>query len=115
MSNLSTLSQHLSIQNLLVGSSLLPGEQTEIRLRVQIPSRYQREPIITRLVLQTAVEVNILAGILTPDSRESGWFDLELRGTRLQLEYSLDYLINLGVTIWDSSVNTFQESSDELK
>jgi ABC-type methionine transport system ATPase subunit len=80
-----------------------PSQQAQIRLKVQIPPRYHQEPIISRLALQTAIEVNILGGILTPNSRESGWFDLQLQGTRLQLDYALDYLNNLGITIWDSS------------
>jgi hypothetical protein len=49
---------------------------TEARVRVQIPSEYHQEPVISFLASEYRLQVNILAALLTGNAKESGWFDL---------------------------------------
>lgn len=97
------------IDNLKV--SALSGEKEETekpedtrtkgtRIRVQIPSQYHKEPVISYLASQYGLQVNILAALLTGKSKESGWFDLELRGSSEQIDNALIYLSDLNVELW---------------
>ena len=72
----------------------------QTRIRVQIPSQYHQEPVISYLASQYGLQVNILAALLTGKSKESGWFDLELRGTSQQIDNALIYLSDLNVQFW---------------
>ncbi|HEY9811506.1 MAG TPA: NIL domain-containing protein [Halomicronema sp.] len=73
---------------------------TEARVRVQIPSQYHQEPVISFLASEYRLQVNILAALLTGNAKESGWFDLELRGTSEQIDNALIYLSDLNVQLW---------------
>ncbi|MGI2904411.1 NIL domain-containing protein [Tolypothrix sp. VBCCA 56010] len=70
-----------------------------VHSRIRIPQRYNRQPIISRLVSRYNLTVNITAASLTSDSNEDGWFDLELSGNPPELAYSLSYLQGLGVDL----------------
>lgn len=89
----------LSLEN---GNSEEPEDRRTkgTRIRVQIPSQYHQEPVISYLASQYGLQVNILAALLTGKSKESGWFDLELRGTSQQIDNALIYLSDLNVQLW---------------
>jgi ABC-type methionine transport system ATPase subunit len=70
------------------------------RIQVQIPPKYSQEPIISTLANRYEIEVNIKSALLASNAQESGWFDLELYGTSVRLQQSLDYLAQLQIEIW---------------
>lgn len=73
---------------------------TQLRIKLRIPAQRRQEPIISHLIAQHGLSVNITAARLSPDLQEDGWFDLELRGTPQQLQQALAYLQSLNITIW---------------
>src|SRR4028119_1904935 len=68
---------------------------TQTRIRVRIPKEYNDEPVISRLVSDYGVTVNITAALLGANARDDGWFDLELRGKTPQIQSALTYLDEL--------------------
>jgi hypothetical protein len=93
-------------------SSPAPFSESTHRIRkhiqLQIPPQYSQDPIISTLA-RYEVEVNIYSALLAKNSSESGWFDLELRGTAERIQQAIDYLSSLHVEIW--SVNTAAKES----
>ncbi|MBD3883075.1 NIL domain-containing protein [Phormidium tenue FACHB-886] len=73
---------------------------SHVRIRIRIPKQYQREPIISNLITRHSLTVNIAAALLGANGREDGWFDLELHGSRAQIESALVYLNDLDLEIW---------------
>jgi len=51
------------------------------RIRVRIPKDYHQEPVISHLVSDYGLTVNITAAILGANAVGDGWFDLEVKGT----------------------------------
>ncbi|MCT7950758.1 NIL domain-containing protein [Ancylothrix sp. C2] len=97
------------IDNLRVSAPSLEKENTEqpedsrltqTRIRVQIPRQYHQEPVISYLASHYGLQVNILAALLTANSKESGWFELELRGSSQEIDNALIYLSDLNVQLW---------------
>ena len=82
----------------LVPSVSNKSNDTQIRLRIYIPQRYQQEPIISRLTSEYGLIVNITEAMLLPDNAQ-GKFDLELRGTPSQICSGLTYLEKLQLKI----------------
>ncbi|MFM7382959.1 MAG: NIL domain-containing protein [Microcystaceae cyanobacterium] len=81
-------------------TTILNGDRpSQARIRIQIPSHYQKEPIISQLASQYHLEVNILAAILGANAQGSGWFDLQLTGQPDKIQQGLTYLQQLGVEI----------------
>jgi len=78
---------------------------TQTRIRIRMPKDKTQEPIISRITSEYGVTVNILAALLGPNSRDDGWFDLELLGTANQIESALNYLKELNLEIWRNSDN----------
>lgn len=58
--------------------SLGKNRSTRTRIRIRIPKEYGDEPIISKLVSQYGLTVNISAAFLGASARDDGWFDLEL-------------------------------------
>ncbi len=71
------------------------------RIRVRISKDYHQEPVISRLISEYDLTVNIKAAILGRDAVGDGWFDLDLQGTPTQIENGLTYLQTLGLEVWD--------------
>jgi ABC-type methionine transport system ATPase subunit len=83
-----------------IGSAFSTPEAAQrVRERIQIPPQYAREPVISTLTTRYEVEVNILSALLATNSRESGWFDLELRGIPARIQEALNYLSGLQIEI----------------
>jgi len=76
---------------------------TNKRIRLRIPKDYHQEPVISRLVSEYGLTVNITAAILGANAVGDGWFDLELQGTDAQIQSALTYLRDLDLQVWDES------------
>jgi len=83
--------------------SLGENRFTRTRIRIRIPKEYGDEPVISRLVSQHGVTVNICAALLGASARDDGWFDLELRGKSDQIQSALTYLDEMDLEIWGES------------
>jgi ABC-type methionine transport system ATPase subunit len=73
------------------------------RIRLRIPKNYHQEPVISRLVSDYGLTVNITAAILGANAVGDGWFDLELKGTDSQIQSGLAYLQDLKLEVWDDT------------
>lgn len=78
---------------------------TQTRIRIRIPKDLHEQPVISRLVSHHGVTVNITAALLSANARDDGWFDLELQGTRQQIQSALTYLNELDLEIWGESTS----------
>ncbi|MEH2285932.1 NIL domain-containing protein [Nostoc sp.] len=76
---------------------------TKKRIRLRIPKDYHQEPVISRLVSDYGLIVNITAAILGANAVGDGWFDLELQGTDAQIQSGLTYLCDLKLEVWDDT------------
>lgn len=76
---------------------------TKARIRLRIPKEYTDEPVISQLVSNYGVTVNITAALLGANARDDGWFDLELQGTSQQIQSALTYLDEMKMEIWNES------------
>ncbi|MGG6268289.1 NIL domain-containing protein [Leptolyngbya sp. AN03gr2] len=78
-----------------------PSERTtEQRIRIRIPKHYHQEPVISHLVSQYHLTVNIVAAILGANANGDGWFDLNLKGSDTNIEAALSYLDELDLEVW---------------
>ncbi|MBD2100694.1 NIL domain-containing protein [Leptolyngbya sp. FACHB-261] len=84
----------------LTSSNLNRGTATRIRVKIRIPSEHRQEPVISRLISEHRLLVNITGAKLEDCPQAEGWFDLELHGTPPQLQQGLAYLQNLDIQIW---------------
>ncbi len=73
---------------------------TQRRVRMRIPKQFHQEPVISQLVSEYQVTVNITAAILGANASGDGWFDLELRGTEDHVLNALGYINDLGLEVW---------------
>lgn len=96
--NTTGLSKEADFQN-----STYDNRLTQIRILVSIPKDYHQEPVISRLISQHGVTVNIAAALLTANARDDGWFDLELKGTPQQISSALIYINDLDLEVWHDS------------
>ncbi|KYC37523.1 ABC transporter [Scytonema hofmannii PCC 7110] len=75
------------------------------RIRLRIPQEYHQEPVISRLVSNYGLTVNIAAAMLGSNGIGDGWFDLDLQGSCEQIESALIYINDLDLEIWHD-INT---------
>ncbi|MBD2448832.1 NIL domain-containing protein [Nostoc sp. FACHB-152] len=73
------------------------------RIRLRIPKDYHQEPVISQLVSDYGLTVNITAAILGANAVGDGWFDLDLKGTDTQIQNALNYLQHLELEVWDDN------------
>lgn len=73
------------------------------QIRVRIPQYHHQEPVISRLVSEYGLTVNIKAAILGQNAVGDGWFNLDLQGTEAQIENGLTYLQELKLQVWDEN------------
>ncbi len=79
---------------------------THKQIRLRIPRDYHEEPVISRLVSDYGLVINIRAAILGANAIGDGWFDLDLQGTNQQIELAITYLRNLALEVWDNTSNS---------
>jgi ABC-type methionine transport system ATPase subunit len=76
------------------------------RIRVRITQNHHQEPVISRLVSEYGLTVNIKAAILGQNAVGDGWFELDLQGRETQIHNGLNYLQELKLQIWDENTNS---------
>ncbi len=85
-------------------NSQLPASRlTQTRIKIHIPKDLHEEPVISRLISHYGLTVNIAAALLGSNTRDDGWFELELRGKPAQIQSALTYLNELDLEIWGQS------------
>jgi hypothetical protein len=90
-------------------------EPASVHSRILVPQRYNRQPVISRLVSRYDLTVNIKAASLTSDNDSDGWFDLDLSGNPQKLTNSLSYLQGLGVNLLELAIaNQIQSNQHPL-
>ncbi len=101
-----------SRQPIQISTSGAENMQTSTRVSIRIPKKYRQEPVISRLIGDCGLTVNIKAALLGNRGYTGGWFDLELWGNTQQIRDGLIYLSELDpgvyLEIWHES--TAQES-----
>ena len=70
-------------------------------VRIQVPKNLHEVPIISNLITEHNVIVNIRGAILDQKATGGGWFDLLLTGDSVQVESAVSYLRKVGVEIWN--------------
>lgn len=83
-----------------VSAMISDNQLTHKRIRLRIPKDYHQEPVISRLVSNYGLTVNITAAILGANGIGDGWFDLDLQGSSAQIESALTYINDLDLEIW---------------
>ena len=78
------------------------------RIQIQIPTQYAQEPVISTLTTRYGLDVNILSALLATNSRESGWFDLELHGVPARIDAAIAYLTQLRIEVLTDDAATQQ-------
>ena len=76
-----------------------PDKLTKTRIKIQVPPKYQTEPVISSLTTDYGLIFNITIALLK-GGQEDGIFHLELFGTPQQIQKALDYLLEKEVKIW---------------
>jgi ABC-type methionine transport system ATPase subunit len=77
--------------------------KTSNRIQIRIPKTYHQQPVISHLVSEYGVTINIAGALLAANAPEEGWFDLELQGNPQQIRSALVYLNDLDLEIWHRS------------
>jgi len=70
-------------------------------IRIQVPQSLHQVPVISTLITEYKLVVNIRGAILDQKAIGGGWFDLLLDGEDLNIEQSVLYLKDIGVEIWN--------------
>ncbi|MBD1821753.1 NIL domain-containing protein [Cyanobacteria bacterium FACHB-DQ100] len=79
-------------------SSLLRYQTlNRVRLRLEISASYHQEPILSRLVSDFNLVVNITGANLGKSNIGESYCDIEIRGTPQQISQGLIYLKSLNV------------------
>lgn len=71
-------------------------------IKVRIPEDLHGEPVISNLISQHGVTVNIVSATLGVNAG-SGWFHLSLKGTHAQIQTAIAYLNDLDIEIWEDN------------
>jgi ABC-type methionine transport system ATPase subunit len=88
-----------------ITSDPLYNRTTETQLRLRIPQDYHQEPIISHIITQYNLTVNITAALLGANGQGDGWFDLKLQGRSQDIEAALAHLNDLNLELWLGSEN----------
>lgn len=72
----------------------------EERIRLRIPKEYQQEPIISKLVSDFGLKVNINAAILGGNGQADGWFELRITGQQQTIASAVLYINKMGIETW---------------
>ncbi|BBC26919.1 NIL domain-containing protein [Pseudanabaena sp. ABRG5-3] len=71
-------------------------------IKVRIPEDLHGEPVISNLISQHGVTVNIVSATLGINAG-SGWFHLSLKGAYAQIQTAIAYLNDLDIEIWEDN------------
>ncbi|WP_019502393.1 NIL domain-containing protein [Pseudanabaena sp. PCC 6802] len=75
-------------------------------ITLRVPQTHHQEPIVSNFVSEHGLTVNITAALLGENTREDGWFNLELVGTDRQIQSALVYLEELDLEFWEKQNQT---------
>jgi ABC-type methionine transport system ATPase subunit len=75
-------------------------------ITLRVPQTYHHEPIVSNFVSEHGLTVNITAALLGENTKQDGWFNLELVGTDRQIQSALVYLEELDLEFWDKQRQT---------
>lgn len=70
-----------------------------IDIKLRIPEELHSEPVISNLISQHGLTVNIVSATLGINAG-SGWFHLSLRGNQAQIQTAIAYLNDLDIEVW---------------
>ncbi len=73
------------------------------QIRLRIPKNFHQEPVISRLVSDYGLTINITAAILGANAVGDGWFDLDLQGTTAQIDAAINHLQEIELEVWDEN------------
>ncbi|HYW19129.1 MAG TPA: NIL domain-containing protein [Nodularia sp. (in: cyanobacteria)] len=73
------------------------------QIRLRIPRNFHQEPVISRLVSDYGLTINITAAILGANAVGDGWFELDLQGLVTQIDDAINYLQDIELEIWDEN------------
>ncbi|WP_193198464.1 NIL domain-containing protein [Nostoc sp. MG11] len=79
--------------------SLIQKQTNRAKFHVCISKHYRYSPVIAGLV-SFGLTVNIVGASLNTNTKDDGWFDLEIWGNPQQIVFGLRYLKQLGLQIW---------------
>jgi ABC-type methionine transport system ATPase subunit len=73
------------------------------QIRLRITSNFHQEPVISRLVSDYGLTINITGAILGANAVGDGWFELDLQGTEAKIDDAINYLQEIKLEIWDEN------------
>lgn len=82
---------------------------TKHHITLRVPHNYHQEPIVSNLVADHGLTVNITAALLGENAKQAkqdGWFNLELVGADRQIQSALVYLEELDLEFWEKRSET---------
>ena len=71
-------------------------------VKIRIPEDLHSKPVISNLISQHGVTVNIVSATLGVNAG-SGWFHLDLKGSAAQIQTAIAYLNDLDIEIWEDN------------
>ena len=74
-------------------------------VKIRIPEDLHGEPVISQLISQYGITVNIISATLGVNAG-SGWFHLSFKGTQAQIQTAIAYLNDLDIEIWEDNSET---------
>ena len=74
-------------------------------VKIRIPEELHSEPVISNLILQYGITVNIVSATLGINAG-SGWFHLTLKGNQAQIQTAIAYLNDLDIELWQENIET---------
>ena len=75
-------------------------------ITLRVPHSYRQEPIVSNLVSDHGLTVNITAALMGENAKQDGWFNLELVGADKQIQSALVYLEELDLEFWEKQNQT---------
>ncbi|MDX2255121.1 MAG: NIL domain-containing protein [Pseudanabaenaceae cyanobacterium bins.39] len=77
-------------------------------IKIRIPDDLHSEPVISQLISQYGVIVNIISASLGANAG-SGWFHLNIQGTISQIQSAIAYLNDRDIEIWEDHRDSFSD------
>ncbi len=71
-----------------------------VSLRLRIPAELHDQPVLSALVREFNLHLNIVSALLSQTDRASGWFHVTLQGSDATLQAALAWLEDRRVDFW---------------
>jgi ABC-type methionine transport system ATPase subunit len=76
--------------------SAIADHLTQVSIQLRIPLEYREKPIISQMIADYGLTVNIRSALLVTNT--PGQFELELQGESVQIQKAFDYMEQLNLT-----------------